>query len=419
MSTQHTKNSPQIALIYCSRVLFLPGIISLTATLLMGCSHDPKAGYIGQRWSKNVQELSIEPIYPPREAFYPGDIYLTKDAVTDPLDTAVWLGTAMSAEEIKVEMAKRPAFGAVNPMKFANDELLGRYWEQPDNRFNNNAADTERARLVQFPAYQFATSTSGSIGATLPLASIALGIGAGGSSEATLSLTVPTAVYLGVGAAALREKYQTRHCTTITTHAKAIAPQIETKKPLAEDEGIIVLVNEVFYAHAIDYSFSSKTGFSVEAKAAIAVLAELSSKRQTLFDQLSQLLKAKPASTPDTPNIAEKKKEINDAEEAIAQQKLKIQGMTGTAIPAIPGVTASLVTADAYGIKIRENYQRPLAIGYRAIYLSTKCDVAIPSSQNAASPEPSTTKPTSAPSPGVLKPKNPATLGAPRPIVTE
>lgn len=57
-------------------------VISTCTALVLGCSASkPKPGLIAKQWSDNTRQLGISPIYPPRERFEPGDIYL---AVTVP-----------------------------------------------------------------------------------------------------------------------------------------------------------------------------------------------------------------------------------------------------------------------------------------------------------------------------------------------
>lgn len=57
------------------KLLALSIILSVN---LGSCTSDPiKPFEVQQRWSKNMRQLGIVPVFPPREDFFVGDVYLT------------------------------------------------------------------------------------------------------------------------------------------------------------------------------------------------------------------------------------------------------------------------------------------------------------------------------------------------------
>ena len=61
--------------------LHLYFLLAVFCVFLVGCQLFPPSdnfGYVQQKWSKNLRQLGIVPVFPPREDFFVGDIYASK-----------------------------------------------------------------------------------------------------------------------------------------------------------------------------------------------------------------------------------------------------------------------------------------------------------------------------------------------------
>lgn len=338
-------------------------ILSLTAAAaLAACSADPKPGYIADRFRDGVAQLSISPIYPPREDFYPGDVYISTNNNLDHLQTAIRADSLVEQLGLPAFYAQRPAFAALDDMLYKQMSDQSKVWQQPATPiFATASQDAVRPRLVVFPLYDFAASSSGGLGVNAATSAVGGLLGASGSSDTQMSMSVPAGVQMAVNAYDLRQAFKAR-CeaqggTAYMTALRHIGQSLASKDG-AKDK-VIQLITEVYYAYAIDYEFGATEAFGAELQASITALNKLTAKRQAIADALAALRSGQPtATTGQSTDAATLETQLKEVETQIAEQ-------THQLAPSLPGVTAAFRSGNASSIQLRQTFQRPVAIGFR------------------------------------------------------
>lgn len=104
----------------------LQAAIALCCLLLMGCARDDR-GFVQREWSMTMRELGIVPIFPPREDFLVGDVYLHEydpesDAVREVFETK-WSKLDATQRQLRVRLGMSPRLARLD----INPELAAEY----------------------------------------------------------------------------------------------------------------------------------------------------------------------------------------------------------------------------------------------------------------------------------------------------
>jgi hypothetical protein len=222
------------------------------ATLaLAGCGSNVEPGFVAKQWSGEMRELQINPVFPPREDFQVGDIYLPAvpqdqvDQVFDDegyLPMSVWLmeagGDGAARKALKSFYDERSTYPQTT--KAVVDSVTGAEAggsEQGQNGGNGNqnggtgeaglsgpvsqpVLDCEdvangtdcniftgnektkmrRMRIVGFPTFLSTTITQGNLSAFVPVEAFSAALGLDVGDVEAVSVNVPVAESVGVPA---------------------------------------------------------------------------------------------------------------------------------------------------------------------------------------------------------------------------
>ena len=354
-------------------------LVALLPALLVGACAEPGTPdftFVAREWAKNVNALHIYPVYPPREDFQAGDLFLARKRVdkgsVDPGErTSLYVGHIDLTAEIKKHYAQRFRFP-----KTAEKSEQGKIWQQSAEANEVFGAQSHVALpIVRFPGFTFARLTRTQAGASLPFRFLTALFGGATIDEETVNLSVPAAESYGLPAAHAYQKYRDycyRH-----VYGEEVAPECDPSvlryllsslpggfSP-ERDRPVMVLVTEVFYAREIDYSFGASAGFGLEA----GVLLKLKSvvEAHKVASDLRAKDSATPASGGTTPPDAARAAPGSPSPDYLRllnqlETALKVYSAADT-----PGAGLSVISVSSEGITLRQTFPRPVAIGYRSI----------------------------------------------------
>lgn len=382
-------------------------ILLPVALAAAGCK-TTEDGFVAKNWQNNMRELGVYPIFPPREDFAVGDVYLSSEGDLNCPSGFLQVGAHLAyvdlTTDLKSHYAKRPEFpptssgqqGYFNwafatsqtgaPPPITQPKSTGDVFATP------NA--TNRLKLVSFPDFASASFTGANLSALIPTEiPILAGLGVTSESIEMVTFRVPLAESYGLPTPQVLSKTLTDTAVTDALQRDRLSWYVpadpcpsavsrRTKNLNSQIPNVVLtVVSEVFLARALDVSISLNSKFGAELKAALANPAAGSGMEKMLAQYKQALGSPPPAPTPTSPGGT-----ISDiAAEARTQA-------TRNASVSTPGVTASLVRADTGAITMRRTYEQPIAIGFRGAFLTVGYDSAgkptfagatIPSTNNA------------------------------------
>ncbi|MGC0109499.1 hypothetical protein GO281_04348 [Ralstonia solanacearum] len=352
---------------------FAPFLVAVAG--LAACS-PVKEGYVSQQWATNMRELGVYPLFPPREDFYVGDVYVTavdKCATTTSLSATTSippLGVYLVSLDVRQALidnyGKRPEF----PLTSAS---------APAGSVFDSPAKQQRLKTVAFPFFLRATATGEDIGALVPVNGLPLRAGIQFDAVKSASVTVSSAEsyavpwsalgarILSAGKLAIPIGSQSTDPASTLAMLKAIAVSPDGHPCNSVD---VTVVSEAFYARSFDVTLHVDSSAAVAAGVGIhgdlppasGVAATTAKNVATSAAGASTPVASAPAATApaSTPSAI-------DAASAAAAQQAGLQDQALSRVPAAPGVTVGWSTHANGDVGLRSTYDRPIAIGYRGV----------------------------------------------------
>ena len=270
---------------------------------------------------------------------------------TTALDNAKALRTAIGQAGARMLYAQ--------PRDGKKNVYTGKDLDSTSSPDDASGSRTNRLRLVGFPEFSTTSFTQGDLSALIPVEAMGIGINVSSTNVKSVSVKVPAAESYGLSLDQLLPlivDIDSRKLTDQFTHLIKIA-RAQTNK-LEATEGTIYLrvFAEVYYARALDISIFAADSFG--ARAQVTSPATLIGAQSTAADS-SKI----PAMTPSTINSSA-------AGSAVAGDMLaSMQSRLGTT-QTVPGGSIQLVNYSDKSIGLRRVFDRPIAIGVRALSLT-------------------------------------------------
>lgn len=335
-------------------------------TVITACSSTPKIN-VGATWGSEISQYGIVALYPPRENVYVGDVYLfvhnpcsgsQSNLMQATLLGSLPVGDMQSAFEsfygTRPELPAEAASASGTPPAGTNHSASPQptssdiFWKgAPGGR------PFVRLRLAAFPEMKLGSVTKTEIGGGGPLGGIAQLVGAAGydkSTQVDVSVTgveeadIPAPVfYRAVKKFLAGDKagdvLDTEAIDKLYKQMNALMrDETRCEKPVPFEPDII-FVKRVFYARAIDFSFSDTQALAALVKASTQTPATGSGT-------------GTPAAVP-----AAGATTAETAANALSSELASLAG-SGT-----PGVGASLAVGSSGGLVLKQSFARPMAFG--------------------------------------------------------
>ncbi|POT28736.1 hypothetical protein C3433_01385 [Citrobacter freundii] len=359
-------------------LVFMTGCVMM----VVSCSSN-KPGVVAQEWSKNTSQLGIYPLYPPRERFFPGDIYIVpiaSDRTINRLPAKYYMIRPLRYDHVDMskelsneqQVMELPLTGTMPDGKGGNS-IPEPFYPYPESKKRING-------VVAFPGFTFASSTEGALGINVPTGAWGIAGGAGGKANYTVSYSVPNAEMISIDLRRALQKYREyRHSLSINNIYDLYYLQevmnaringLRSRDSQYSDlKPGIVFVTDVYYTRRINVSITSDKGFSMQGSATVARLVELSKQAQ---DIENELVKIKPSvggsgssggssgSTPENQNGQSLQTQLTALQKSMYQLA---QSMT----PSAPGASGTVTSVSSMGVSMVQTFPYPVAIGYSAI----------------------------------------------------
>jgi hypothetical protein len=332
-------------------------------------------------WRATMQRIGLDPVYPPQEDVFVGDVYVVVTWDND-MPQSPLVGKSVNVARIDMNKALQQAYrsGYTFPDSTARPQAEGAPWLQqaaPGSIFESGG-ERKNLPLVLLPGFTIARARQASAGGGwLSSAFSALGA-VEGEGQSTIELKIPYAETYGVPSLVAtqhlddfckdpasrgvctqqgaRNELLSNVGSEVTDRIKCPGPGAkepcpqEDKRPYRLDVEIL-LINRIYMTRSIETVTRSSSSFGAQAKATVRVTEEL-----------RQLQAAAPAAPAANASPAE----IDATRRALEDQKARLDALTAQ-LAAAPGASAGVRSGDASSLSVTQNLQRPVVIGYRAV----------------------------------------------------
>jgi hypothetical protein len=387
---QHVRNGSFNIMRYCTGLLLAVTKKSLRAFLFAGltlaatsCQRTAPRGYVAKEWSETLRELSIIPVFPPREDVQVGDIYAAPSKPEDEekllkktgfLPIGVWIASIGLSKELSQFYSHRNSFprttgdlgSYVSGLSINPFPIFPQPTDLNANIFLNG--DTNRLRLVGFPSFMSATIKQADLAGVIPSEALSVAFAGTGSKADSITLSVPVAESYGLPASEVFSRvvdnssgtnkffltgshFRSEDILTYTAHQ-----HLEGAKTLNRF-GYVRVITEVFYARAVDLAVNHKRSFGVGASVKPVVTLQSTNVSTMATDD---------ANGASTNYLFTTRTETGTPQERAADLNRQLNESLNQSIP---GGSVKFVSASEAGVTMRRTYDRPVAIGYRALLL--------------------------------------------------
>jgi hypothetical protein len=331
---------------------------------IAGCSAVTPSAELHKKYAEAAREVGVTPVYPPREEFQIGDVYLVS---SDPVDlnssVSMWLGTL---DDLRIDAEKflnsRVVFANTGVTADDKDSGVARTHLGQEDLFSPQISTRAEERVLSLPiaAFPSITTQAGFTASTgLVAAMAAIGFGNAEQTTVTLDFTdvrtywVPQVLAaqrrsaaLGIAARNLEEGARQIRLK-VGIHETNLG-QRSSKRCLS-----VAVVTRVFLTREIQYTYRDREIVSAGLRLA-AEGGQVSQVAAAPTINVS-ILKSTSNSTPD-----------EEFEETAAAAELlrTAVGTVGTGNTSGEGGSFSFVSWNARGLTFKQQYQRPVAIGW-------------------------------------------------------
>jgi hypothetical protein len=324
-------------------------------------------------WNEAVKKLNIEPIYPPQEDVYVGDIYATISG-----GSKNFLGRSMKLWHVNLNAAIQRAYQdlPVFPTTSPVPDKEGQVWQQETAELLFSPAQRKSLSLVAFPSFVVRHARSASAGASSGIWS---GIfGANRDSDETEELRFPRAETYGINA-------------TEATAALIGFCEAERSKPICSDTGVrqmlSMVVGDEIWKPAVDSRGKQTSKYAISVELVLinqvyltrsivrvhsinsrqAQIAQIVSKVQELGNQPTPVPTPSPSPVKQDAGNEAQPPNQNSAADEQRQKITELQKSINELNKSGAGATLTAAASDGATIALNQVYPRPIVIGVRGV----------------------------------------------------
>jgi len=315
-------------------------ILLSIAWLASGCdslprNKDKELEQVAKDWSMTIRASQIIPVYPLTEDLQPGDVFL----VQVPIDQqqTVYKEKGFLPLDNLVDRIQPHGFCTFYGQSFMNGaeacKPLPVTWLTPGNK-NAWAA----APGASFPTYSFSARKGGGFNLALPVQGVPVGVSLLGGDAAQGSVTIAEAKTYGLDTVSLYKD--------VKAWAAAHTDFLDNFAPTDNHQNYLRVVSRVYLTGSLTVTLQS-------ARSASGGLTAGASKPVDVFS-------VRPGDKPEAVTAEAYKENLKTINETIAGAIKNLTDSTG----ALPGGSVSVVAASANAVTLKEDFPRPLVIGY-------------------------------------------------------
>lgn len=336
----------------------VPFLFFLALPLLQSCA-DPGADDVQRKYNARVRQIGLVPVYPPREEFQVGDIYVVSWRPSDPdVSSRFFVGSLdFLVAEAQSQLNRRIVFKKTE--QSADKSTSARTQDDLFNgRIIRRSAATGENSTLPIAAFPSVTADAGfSLNGASQGPLSALGIFAGGRTSVTLdfkdvrSYSVPQAEVAGQVKAALESPaLAAPECQALSLLAGAVADaDARSGSSPSGRRTAFSVITRVYLARSISYTYRNAKLLALAQKS----LPQPGGATPTSAFNGSTVILNAPAGSTDT----------TAAELADVINKLNAQTAAGS------GNGVQTAAFSAFGLTIDRTFERPVSVGYESLMI--------------------------------------------------
>jgi hypothetical protein len=401
--------------------------------VLVSCASQnnaPPQDWISQQWARSMAAYNILPVYPPTEDVYVGDIYAYGTDLTG-VEGNLFSSIKIDSVSVEAELKKSYTLHPVFPDTTSKPPTTNDIWEQPgtgDSKQKSNqksnapaaaaaagapgpahaakkqqnpaaakpgaqqqqaAAQPQRSKptvsvfensgvrtklpLIVFPAFTLANANVEQLGLSVPLRFFQAIFGASSRHADAITIKITAAETYGLPARVAREKFDT-WCNTKPTKYSCTAGnarlELGSLRSLSTETPVgLAFVSRVYLARSIEYTYDASTATGVSGDLTVTLQKALDNQK-TLQAALTEKAASAPggASQPNAQEDVAALKNVRASLDALLAQLQRLnEQATGSSAP---GASFTVGAVSSQGISLIQTFERPVAIGYRAVTLT-------------------------------------------------
>lgn len=315
--------------------------VCIAAWLVAGCdtlprSKDKELEQVAKDWSMTIRASQVIPVYPLTEDLQPGDVFLVQVPIDQqqaiykqkgflPLDNLVYRLVPSGFCTFYAESFMSGGPAACKPLPAS--------WLAP----GQNAAAWAAAPGASFPTYSFSARKGAGFNLAVPVQGVPVGLSLLGGDAAQGSVTITAAKTYGVDTISLYDD--------LRTWAGDRRTFLANFGPRESKQNYLRVITRVYLTGGVTVSLQSSRSAS----------GGLSAGAAKPVDIFTPTTNEKPETV-----TADAYKAGLDAINASIQENLAVAAVKD----ALPGGSVRVVAASANAIALKENFPRPLVIGY-------------------------------------------------------
>jgi hypothetical protein len=325
---------------------------------------------VARAWNRTINELDIEPLFPPQEDIYVGDVFVVvTDGEPTDIGRMVKIWHVDMSEDLEQAYKGMPFFEqVVNAQAAAPSATQVSGAPAQGNTLFRSSAPPRDLSLVAFPG--FTTRHARSAQSGLQDGGGLLGfIGVGRDNQETVEFQLTSSATYGVPslmatnqlAKLCTEDFTKRMC--LPEVARRELSMVVGRRAREKDEKgayvldvELILVSRVYLTRSIAQRRSANSVFGMQAK--------MAAQLQALAQQSALLAQVSNATQPGTGASESTANALHTAQEAMQKQLLAVSRDLSEGLP---GGIVSYAALDASTIELEQKFDRPLVIGYRAV----------------------------------------------------
>ncbi|VBG63374.1 hypothetical protein [Burkholderia pseudomallei] len=272
-------------------------------------------------------------------------------------------------------LAKTKVRGQAKPQAPTTTPIVG---EKPAGKSVSvfaTAATMQRLPLVAFPGFTLAHADVESLAGNVPLRFFHALFGASRRAEGSISVKISAAETYGIPvmqAAEALAKYCRSDvgqvaCSTgfLQQQMRAIG-RVDSTVPMA-----VSMINRLYLARSIEYTYEASTAEGAQADLYVNLKKALDNQKALLDDIGAKSASAVAVAGASAPaETVGKLTDIKTALDSVLQQIQETNQQFGNS--PVPGASFTIGRIDAQGVTLIQTFERPIAIGYRAVAVQSK-----------------------------------------------
>lgn len=340
-------------------------ILAFFLIFTTACATSPTktdTSFVAERWSATLAAFNIDAVFPPRY-IQVGDIYLmmvrtpkTKDAEEDKdryRRRSILLGRADVHAAMQQDMRKMLR---LSPAAISNTS---------GDIFDTEGKVTRFSPTV-YPGFNIAAVTESDLGISFPLKIFRSLFGVASSHQLVMSISIPDAedyelpaleAYDALVHFCAPSRFERRCDRDEKKLNLAITSVLEPDDDVEALTPKIVIITHVFYARQIDYYYSTK--------AAAGLMAGVS-PHWGGSEPLGQSTTSLPSNAKIIPAMSD------DIREEVHTLSSQVNDLYKQMAASEAGGSGRVYTAGSEGVRIRQTFDHPVAIGYRGLWIEAK-----------------------------------------------